>query len=185
MSSPDTGVSGEIPPNVRANLKQTHKISIMKAHQTGKFAAIILASLLLIGCAEKRENNPDLGLDLSNELWLSYSDLLKEGNPESIANKFTRNASIIYPNIPDIVGKENILGQLRLLFPNISMQEFDFEIKNVCFGDSTLSNFISVKEKYLDASGDEYNSDARITTFWKLEADGEWRIDLFQVNYKR
>ena len=157
----------------------------MKANLTDKIPAIILAFFLLIGCAKNIETTPNLGLELSNELWQSYSDLLKEGNPNSIASKFTKDASIVYPSIPDIVGKENILGQLKLTFPNISMQEFDYEIKNVCFGDSTLSNFISVKEKYLDASGTEYNSDARITTFWKLEADGEWRIDLFQVNYKR
>lgn len=149
---------------------------------------IVLLLITLINCSNKinhnntRDNNSDF--QLCNDLWQSYADLLKIGNPDSIMKKFTNDAIIVYPDIPDIIGKENVQKLLNRTFPNIKLQEFDFKIKQFCVTDSTVFSFINVKEKYLNSENIEYNSDARISTLWKLEADNNWRISLFQVSYK-
>lgn len=149
---------------------------------------IVLLLIILINCSNKvnhnntRDNNSDF--QLCTDLWQSYADLLKIGNPDSIGKKFTNDAIIIYPDIPDIIGKENVQKLINGTFPNIKLQEFDFNIKQFCVTDSTVFSFINVKEKYLNSENIEYNSDARISTLWKLEADNNWRISLFQVSYK-
>ena len=92
---------------------------------------------------------------------------------------------IVYPDIPDINGKENIQNLLNNTFPNIKMQGFDFSIEKFSVADSTVFCFIKLKEKYLNAENAVMNSDARISTLWKLGTDDNWRISLFQVNYKK
>lgn len=149
---------------------------------------IVLLLITQISCTNKvnqnnaRDNNSDF--QLCTDLWQSYADLLKIGNPDSIRKKFTDDAIIVYSDIPDIIGKENVQKLINGNFPNINLQKFDFNIKQFCVTDSTVFSFINVKEKYLNSENIEYNSDARISTLWKLEADNNWRISLFQVSYK-
>jgi len=130
----------------------------------------------------KRGQNSDL--QLCTNLWQSYADCLKNGNMDSISEKFTKDAIIIYPDIPDVNGKENIQNLIKQTFPNIKMQGFDFSVERFSVADSSVFSFIKVKEKYLNAENIEMNSNARISTLWKLGDDNEWRISLFQVCYK-
>lgn len=167
--------------------KNVQKYHAMKKNIIN-ISLIVLLLITLINCSNKvnhnntRDNNSDF--QLCTDLWQSYADLLKIGNPDSIGKKFTDDAIIVYPDIPDIIGKENVQKLIKGTFPNIKLQEFDFNIKQFCVTDSTVFSFINVKEKYLNSENIEYNSDARISTLWKLEADNNWRISLFQVSYK-
>lgn len=150
---------------------------------------IVLLLISIISCTNNVDSNSvrnyNSDLQLCTDLWNSYADLLKIGDPDSIGEKFTDDAIIVYSDIPDIMGKENIQNLIKGIFPNTKMQKFDFSIKQFCVTDSTVFIFINVKEKYLNSENIEYNSDARISTLWKLESDGEWKINLFQVNYKK
>jgi ketosteroid isomerase-like protein len=150
---------------------------------------IVLLLISLFSCTNTVNQNPgrdsNSDLQLCTDLWQSYADVLKTGNPDSIGAKFTDDAMIVYPEIPDIKGKENIQNLLNNTFPNIKMQGFDFSIEKFSVADSTVFCFIKLKEKYLNAENAVMNSDARISTLWKLGTDDNWRISLFQVNYKK
>jgi hypothetical protein len=110
-----------------------------------RISTSLLVAITMLSCSTNTSNSiMDSDMQICDNLWQSYVELLKNGNPTTIANKFTENAVIVYPNIPDIVGKKDITQQLSLTFPNIKMAEFDYEIRNYCVTDSCISNYIIV-----------------------------------------
>lgn len=149
---------------------------------------IVLLLIAQISCSNKTKqsnvHSDNTDFQLCTELWQSYADLLKLGNPDSIGEKFTDDAIIVYSDMPDISGKENVQNLINGTFPSIKLQKFDFNIEQCLVTDSIVFSFISVKEKYTDSENLEYNSDARISTIWKLGYDDNWRISLFQISYK-
>ena len=65
---------------------------------------IVLLLISLFSCTNTVNQNPgrdsNSDLQLCTDLWQSYADVLKTGNPDSIGAKFTDDAMIVYPDIP-------------------------------------------------------------------------------------
>ena len=146
---------------------------------------IIFLSVTLLNCSENKDkgNRKNHEMELCQELWQSYRANLFLGNPIEIGKNFEDDAIIVYPDIPEIIGKENILKTLNEMFPKTKILEFDFSIKECLVGDSSLFSYISVNEKYLIDSI-EYSSNARISSFWKLNPEKVWKISIVHINYK-
>lgn len=148
---------------------------------------LVLLFLLILcwGCTDSNDNKKSkkTAFELSQNLWQDYRTDLKQGNPIDIGQNFTNDARIVYPNSPEIAGRESIDQAIKAMFPRIKILEFKFIIEDCFVRDSLLFNYITVNEKYM-IDGIENISFARISSLWKLNSENVWKVSLFHVNYK-
>jgi len=153
--------------------------------KTASHLVLFLFLLILCwGCTESNDHkkSKNTAFELSQNLWQSYRTDLKQGNPIEIGQNFSNDARIVYPNSPEIAGRESIDQALKAMFPKIKILEFKFNIRDCFVCDSLLFNYITVNEKYM-IDGIENTSIARISSLWKLNSDNVWQVSLFHVNY--
>jgi len=154
--------------------------------KTTSHLSIFLFMLIIFwGCTNSndRKKSMNTAFELSQKLWQDYRTDLKQGNPIEIGQNFSNDARIVYPNSPEIAGRESIDRTLNEMFPKIKILEFKFNIEDCFVCDSLLFNYITVNEKHMIDSI-ENTSIARISSLWKLNSDNVWQVSLFHVNYK-
>ncbi|MFN8254046.1 MAG: hypothetical protein U0W24_00035 [Bacteroidales bacterium] len=145
---------------------------------------IIILSITFLSCSENtdKENSKNHEMELCQKLWQSYRADLFLGNPFEIGKNFEDDAIVVYPDMPEIIGKENILKALNDMFPKTKILKFDFKIQECLISDSSLFIYISADEKSMRYSI-EYSSHVRISSFWKLNSEKVWKISLVHLNY--
>ena len=114
-------------------------------------------------------------------LWQDHLEAVKSGRPEKIA--FSRDAVLIYPDKPELRGREAIHAHLVKLLEGRKVLEMGFKIERFEVAGGRAYTFVVVDELIQEGAAPPARLLSRCATVWEQQPDKSWRISYFLVNY--
>jgi len=141
----------------------------------------LFALLLTEGCQQAGEVAPgshEADIKALREVELAEEQAFSSKNPEKWLSFFEDDATLLYPNMPAIVGKDNIRGYAKVVFadPAVTVQ---YQITGVDVAQSGDLGYTqgTVTSTTTDLrTGKPMNDRGKWITIRKKQADGTWKI---------
>jgi uncharacterized protein (TIGR02246 family) len=144
------------------------------------------ATVLLLTCpfvqAESGAADPKTARDLSNRLWTEYVATLKKADAIKIAAWFTKDAVLLYPNEPELRGREAIEAHVVQAFQGVTFVGLTYGLDHVALVGDEAFTFVTFEETYQQGTGPQVRQQARCGVVWRRQPDNTWQIPYFLVN---
>jgi ketosteroid isomerase-like protein len=149
---------------------------------------LFCALLLLIGCIGCQQNNKALmdhatAQELCTRLWTDYVETVKTLEPDKCAGWFTKDAVLIYPDMPELKGRDSIRAFFIKGFPGMKVLEMTFTLIHFDVVNSKAYTFVTINELEQEGAKPPVHALARCGVVWEQQADSSWKISYFLVNY--
>jgi len=148
---------------------------------------ILVASLIIcfIGCQQKSEAPMDQAAakELCARLWTEYVETVKTLDPNKCDVWFTKDAVLIYPDMPELKGRDNIRAFFVKGFPGMKVLEMTFTLIHFDVVGSKAYTFVTINELEQEGAKPPVHALARCGVVWERQADRSWQISHFLVNY--
>jgi uncharacterized protein (TIGR02246 family) len=145
------------------------------------------ATVVLLTCpfvqAESGAVDPKTARDLSNRLWTEYVATLKKADPIKIAAWFTKDAVLLYPNEPELRGRDAIQAHVVKAFEGLKFVELTYALDHVAVVGDEAFTFVTLEETYQQGTAPQVRQQARCGVVWQRQPDNSWQIPYFLVNY--
>jgi len=158
------------------------KNSVMK-----NYLLLILASLVLSGCASNPQQDNESSLKEIKETLKTYAALCNAGDFEQWLSLWTEHGVQMPPDAPARVGKEEITQGMKPVFDNMNL-----DIKITSFEEARFMGNIGLTRctyslKATPKAGGEVvtvMADGKALTLYEKQTDGNWKIsyDCFNSN---
>lgn len=150
---------------------------------------VFCALLLLIGNIGCQQNKKTLmdqakAQELCTRLWTDYMETVKTLEPDKCAAWFTKDAVLIYPDMPELKGRDNIRAFFVKAFPGVKVLEMTFTLIHFDVVGSKTYTFVTINELEQEGAKPPVRALARCGVVWERQADNGWQISYFLVNYR-
>ena len=144
--------------------------------------ALFLASS---GCQQKSQVpvDPAAAKELCTRLWSGYLDTIKGLQGDKIAAWFTKDAVLIYPDMPELRSRDSIQPYLVKGFASIKKIEFTFTLSHFEVVGSKAYTFATLDELVTSDGQPPARKFGRCGVVWQQQADNTWQISHFLINY--
>ncbi len=150
-------------------------------------AAVFMLSLLVfgIGCQQKGEvaMNAVAAKELCTRLLTDYIETVKTLQPDKCAGWFTKDAVLIYPDMPELMGRDSLQELFTKGMPAMKVLEMTFTLIHCDVVGSKAYTFVTINELEQEGSQPPVRALARCGIVWQRQADNSWQILHFLVNY--
>lgn len=147
----------------------------------------VLVAMLFVGpfvCQQSSEA-ADVGSDrdLCRRLWEGHLEAVKSLQPEKVA--FAKDAVLIYPDMPELRGRDAIQAHLAKALAGLKILEVGFKIERCEVVGGRAYTFVTVDEVVQEGAAPPARRHARCATVWEEQPDKSWQIAHFLVNYRK
>jgi ketosteroid isomerase-like protein len=150
-------------------------------------AAIFMASLLVlsISCRQNGEAamNAVAAKELCTRLLTDYIETVKTLQPDKCAGWFTKDAVLIYPDMPELRGRDSLQELFAKGMPAMKVLEMTFTLIHWDVVGSKAYTFVTINELEQEGSQPPVRALARCGIVWQRQPDRSWQISHFLVNY--
>jgi ketosteroid isomerase-like protein len=145
----------------------------------------VLVAVLLIWspvCQQSSEA-ADAGSDndLCRRLWEGHLEAVKALQPEKTS--FANDAVLIYPDMPELRGRDAIQAHLVKVFAGLKVLDVGFKIGRCEVVGARAYTFVTVDEEIQQGAAPPARRHARCAAAWEQQPDKSWQIAYFLVNY--
>jgi len=148
---------------------------------------VVTIALLVccIGCQQKSQAPLDSAAakELCTRLWTNYVDAVKPLQPDKCASWFTKDAVLIYPDMPALKTRDSIQAFFTKAFPGTKVLDMKFNLIHYDVVGSKAYTFLSIDELEQEGSQPPVHALARCGVVWEQQADNSWQISHFLVSY--
>jgi ketosteroid isomerase-like protein len=152
-----------------------------------KFTVFCAALLLVggIGCQQKGEAPMDQAAakELCTRLLTEYVESIKTLDPNKCDVWFTKDAVLIYPDMPELKGRDIIRAFFVKGFPGMKVLEMTFTLIHFDVVGSKAYTFVTIDELEQEGAKPPVHALARCGVVWERQTDNSWQISHFLVNY--
>jgi ketosteroid isomerase-like protein len=148
------------------------------------FCAVLLL-ISCIGCQQKSEAlmDPVAAKELCTRLLTDYVETVKTLQPEKCAGWFTKDAVLIYPDMPELRGRDSIQALFTKGFPGMRVLEMTFTLIHCDIVGSKAYMFFTINELEQEDGQQPVRALARLGGVWQRQPDKSWQISHALVNY--
>ena len=147
------------------------------------FSFLLLIAVIVSGCTQKKNQQQD-DIAAINEFYNQYFHFVETNDLDSFMTLWDDNAMRSAPDIPNIVGKEEIRTVFKTIF-DATYNKFTpiGEAKldvcgNIAYGFRTLTLTSTLKE-----DGTVIQTDFNVLTIFKRQPEGSWKLYIDCMNF--
>lgn len=148
---------------------------------------VFVASLLIpcLACQRTSEGRmtPAAAKELCTRLWTDYIENVKTLAPDKVAAWFTKDAVLIYPDMQELRGRDNLQAFFSKGFPGTKVLEMTFKLVHFDVIGPKAYTFVTIDELEQAGAKPPVHALARCGVIWERQADNSWQISHFLVNY--
>jgi uncharacterized protein (TIGR02246 family) len=119
---------------------------------------------------------------LCRRLWEGHLEAVRSLQPEKVA--FTKDAVLVYPDRPELRGREAIQSHLVKVFAELKVLEQGFKIDRCEVVGEHAYTFATVEQLAQEGTAPPARRHARCAVLWEQQPDKSWQIAHFLVNYR-
>ena len=127
--------------------------------------------------------DPVAARELCTRLWRDYLETVKGSQPVKIASWFTKDAVLIFPDMPALSGRDAIQAHLLKALEGTKISELAFTLDRFEVVGRRAFTFVSLDQLVQQGSGPPTRSQARCGVVWQRQADNTWQISYFLANH--
>jgi ketosteroid isomerase-like protein len=149
---------------------------------------VFCVGLLLIsciGCQQKGEAlmDPVEAKELCTRLLTDYVETVKTLQPDKCASWFTKDAVLVYPDMPELKGRDSIQAVFAKGMPTMKVLEMTFNLIHCDVVGSKAYTFFTINELEQEDGQQPVRALARLGGVWQRQPDKSWQISHCLVNY--
>ena len=157
----------------------TRRSRLLKSNRMRQTAArLILASVLLVGCAGVAEQPPVLSagdLDAIAGLRRAVTEAIVAGDAAAYANLCTEDVRLLHADAPLISGKAELQAHNAAIFESITVTRLELSPVEV-YGVGDLAYEVGTQELSINPSRSGFRSSRKYVHVLRRDADGKWRF---------
>jgi ketosteroid isomerase-like protein len=147
----------------------------------------LLMAMLLIWSpvCQRSSGAADAGSDreLCRRLWEDHLEAVTSRQPEKIP--FAHDAVLVYPDLPELRGREAIQAHLVRVFAGLKVLKAGFKIERSEVVGARAYTFVVVDELIQEGAAPPARRLARCAAVWEQQPDKSWQLAHLLVNYRK
>ena len=127
--------------------------------------------------------DPVAAKELCTRLWTNYVETVKPLQPDKCASCFTKDAVLIYPDMPELRSRDSIQAFFVKAFPGTKVLDLTFTLTHCDVVGSKAYTFVTMNEVEQEGTQPPVHALARCGVVWERQPDNSWQVSHFLVSY--